>query len=135
MRLPLPVAAAGDAFGLHPEGSCAVRVGGGIENAGALARPDDVGSRALPHQPWRFQLDAVRLGTHRYLYILSEWDPWEPALTGLREALDELGLLEEAEKLDLRRPVPDYFNPLFSTGWTLARLDTRDDPPSMDGRR
>jgi hypothetical protein len=33
-------------------------------------------------------------------------------LTALREALDELGLLEEAEKLDLRSPVRHYFNAL-----------------------
>jgi hypothetical protein len=65
-------------------------------------------------------------------YILSEWHPWEPVLAALRDALDELGLLEEAEKLDLRAPVHDYFDPLFSTGWTLAQLDTPDDPPSAD---
>ena len=38
-------------------------------------------------------------------YILSAWDPWQPVLAGLREALAELGLLEEAEKLDLRSPI------------------------------
>jgi integrase len=65
-------------------------------------------------------------------YILSEWHPWEPVLAGLREALDELGLLEEAEQLDLRTPVHDYFNPLFSTGWTLAQLDMPDDPQNAD---
>ena len=59
-------------------------------------------------------------------YILSQWHPWEPVLTGLREALDELGLLEEAEKLDLRTPVHDYFDPLFSTGWPVAQLDPTD---------
>ena len=26
-----------------------------------------LGGRSLPHLPWRFQLDAVRLATHRYL--------------------------------------------------------------------
>lgn len=56
-------------------------------------------------------------------YILRQWHPWEPVLSGLREALDELGLLEEAENLDLRSPVHDYFNPLFSTGWPVAQLD------------
>ncbi|PXX13353.1 phage integrase family protein [Mycolicibacterium moriokaense] len=55
-------------------------------------------------------------------YILSAWDPWQPVLAGLREALDELGLLEEAEKLDLRSPVHDYFHPVFTTGWTLDQL-------------
>ncbi len=50
-------------------------------------------------------------------YILSRWHPWEPVLTGLREALNELGLLTEAEELDLRTPVHDYFDPLFSTGF------------------
>ena len=60
-------------------------------------------------------------------YILSQWHSWEPVLAGLREALDELGLLEEAEKLDLRSPVQDYFSPLFSTGWkpTAPRFDNR----------
>jgi hypothetical protein len=57
-------------------------------------------------------------------YILGQWHPWEPVLAGLRQALDELGLLEEAEKLDLRSPVQDYFNPLFSTGWSLTELDS-----------
>lgn len=56
-------------------------------------------------------------------YILSRWHPWEPVLTALREALAELGLLEEAEKLDLRTPVHDYFDPLFATGWPVAQLN------------
>ena len=56
-------------------------------------------------------------------YILSQWHPWEPVLTGLREVLDELGLLEDAENLALRAPVHDYFDPLFSTGWPVAQLD------------
>jgi len=60
-------------------------------------------------------------------YILSRWHPWEPVLTGLREALDELGLLEEAEKLDLRAPRDDYFDPLFSTGLPVSQL--RQPPP------
>lgn len=57
-------------------------------------------------------------------YILSQWHPWEPVLSALREALNDLGLLEEAEKLDLRTPVHDYFDPLFSTGWPVAQLDS-----------
>ena len=56
-------------------------------------------------------------------YILSQWHPWEPALTGLREALDELGLLEQAEELDLRAPRQDYFDPLFSTGFQVSQLN------------
>ena len=55
-------------------------------------------------------------------YILSQWDPWETVLRGLREALYELGLLEEAQKLDLRTPVHDYFDPLFSAAWPVAFL-------------
>ncbi|GAC52550.1 hypothetical protein [Gordonia amicalis] len=56
-------------------------------------------------------------------YILSRWHPWEPVLTGLREALNELGLLTEAEELDLRTPVHDYFDPLFSTGFPVTELN------------
>ena len=56
-------------------------------------------------------------------YILSQWHPWEPVLSGLREALDELGLLEQAEQLDLRAPRQDYFNPLFSTGFQVSQLN------------
>ncbi|RZL80596.1 MAG: hypothetical protein EOP32_16610 [Rhodococcus sp. (in: high G+C Gram-positive bacteria)] len=44
-------------------------------------------------------------------------------IDGLREALDEAGLLEAAEQLDLRSPAQDYFNPLFSIGWTAKELD------------
>jgi hypothetical protein len=33
-----------------------------------------------------------------------------------------LGLLEEAENLDLRAPVHDYFDPVFSTGWPVDFL-------------
>ena len=55
-------------------------------------------------------------------YILGQWHPWEVVLTGLREVLDELGLLEEAENLDLRAPVHDYFDPVFSTGWPVDFL-------------
>ncbi|MCZ0730577.1 site-specific integrase [Mycolicibacterium iranicum] len=64
-------------------------------------------------------------------YILGQWKPWEPALTGLRDALAELGLLEEAEKLDLRTPIQDYFSPLFSTGWKPAHLDSIEEPSEM----
>jgi integrase len=53
-------------------------------------------------------------------YILSEWQPWEGVLDGLRETLDEIGLLKAAEELDLRTPLHDFFHPLFSAGWTLA---------------
>ena len=60
-------------------------------------------------------------------YILGQWHPWEPVLASLREALDELGLLEEADKLDLRSPVQDYFNPVFSTGWPLKELESTND--------
>jgi len=57
-------------------------------------------------------------------YILSQWGPWESVLNNLREALSELGLLEEAEKLDLRTPLHDYFNPMFATGWQVTDLHT-----------
>jgi hypothetical protein len=53
-------------------------------------------------------------------------------LIGLRQALDELGLLKEAKKLDLRSPVQDYFNPLFSTGWTLTQLDSTNASPNAN---
>jgi integrase len=67
-------------------------------------------------------------------YILSQWHSWERVLSGLRQALDELGLLEQAEKLDLRSPVHDYFDPAFSTGWTLTHLDSTNDTPSANNR-
>ncbi|ASX03436.1 tyrosine-type recombinase/integrase [Mycobacterium intracellulare] len=63
-------------------------------------------------------------------YILSEWTPWERVLTGLGEALSELGLLEAAEGLDLRSPMQDFFHPLFSTGWPLASLSETPPPPT-----
>lgn len=56
-------------------------------------------------------------------YILSQWREWEPVIDGLREALDDAGLLEAAEQLDLRSPAQDYFNPVFSIGWTAKELD------------
>ncbi len=55
-------------------------------------------------------------------YILGEWKPWEKVLAGLRDVLDELGLLEAAERLDLRSPMQDFFHPLFSSGWPLDSL-------------
>ena len=57
-------------------------------------------------------------------YILSEWQPWEAVLDGLRQTLDEVGLLKAAEELDLRSPLHDFFHPLFATGWTLANQAT-----------
>lgn len=57
-------------------------------------------------------------------YILNQWEPWESVLNNLREALNELGLLEEAEKLDLRTPLHDYFSPVFATGWQVTDLQT-----------
>ncbi len=65
-------------------------------------------------------------------YILSAWHPWEPVLAGLREALDELGLLEDAEKLDLRTPTHDYFSPLFATAWTVTTLSAAGDRRNED---
>lgn len=59
-------------------------------------------------------------------YILSQWAPWDPVLANLRDALDELGLLDEAQNLDLRSPLHDYFDPLFSTGWQLSGLNPID---------
>ncbi len=44
-------------------------------------------------------------------------------ITGLRQALDELGLLTQAEKLDLRAPRHDYFDPVFSTGFQVSQLN------------
>jgi hypothetical protein len=43
--------------------------------------------------------------------------------TNSAATLDELGLLEEAENLDLRTPLHDYFDPLFSTGWRMPQLN------------
>lgn len=68
-------------------------------------------------------------------YILSQWHSWEPVLNALRDALDELGLLEEAEKLDLRAPLHDYFDPLFSTGWQLTQLATAAPAPLAERKQ
>ncbi|MCH9728274.1 MAG: site-specific integrase [Actinomycetia bacterium] len=64
-------------------------------------------------------------------YILSEWEPWEAALDGLRHALDELGLLDAARELDLRTPAQDYFSPLFSTAWNVSDLSGAGTPNSL----
>jgi integrase len=64
-------------------------------------------------------------------YILSEWEPWEAALEGLRRALDELGLLDAARELDLRTPVQDYFSPLFSKAWNMPDLSGAGTPDSL----
>ena len=60
-------------------------------------------------------------------YIVGEWQPWETVLSSLRAELGELGLLEEAENLDFRSPVRDYFEPLFATGWPVSHLYRPDD--------
>ncbi|MGW5152583.1 tyrosine-type recombinase/integrase [Rhodococcus koreensis] len=60
-------------------------------------------------------------------YILGEWQPWETVLGSLRAELDDLGLLEEAQNLDLRAPVRDYFEPIFATGWPVSHLYRTDD--------
>ena len=71
-------------------------------------------------------------------YILSQWQPWEAVINGLRDALSELGLLKEAEDLDLRSPAHDYFNPVFTTGWHPTDLNTttsqKADTASVAGR-
>lgn len=68
-------------------------------------------------------------------YILSQWHPWEPVLTGLREALAKLGLLEAAETIDLRTPHQDFFDPVFSTGWPLTDLRTAQSSTLPDSPR
>ena len=50
----------------------------------------------------------------------------EKSLAAQRQDLLNQGRFEEAEKLDLRSPVHDYFHPVFTTGWTLDQLS----PPS-----
>lgn len=65
-------------------------------------------------------------------YILGEWKSWELVLSGLRQALDEMGLLEAAENLDLRSPRQDYFQPLFATGWQIGELEGTPGPDYDD---
>lgn len=59
---------------------------------------------------------------HARDYILSQWQPWEPVLSALRRELAELDLLAEAEQIDLRSPMDDYFHPLYTTGWSPTEL-------------
>lgn len=66
-------------------------------------------------------------------YIIGEWEPWEIVLRALRAELGELGLLEEAENLDLRTPVRDYFEPLFATGWPVSHLSRTDEESEDPG--
>lgn len=68
-------------------------------------------------------------------YILDQWKPWDEALAGLRQALDDLGLLEEAERLDLRTPEQDYFSAVFTAGWHVADLDSKPEAEIVDLRQ
>lgn len=56
-------------------------------------------------------------------YIMQALEGWRDALDGLRACLTELGLVEDAERLDLRNPAQDYLNsPLWSAGWRWGTL-------------
>lgn len=67
-------------------------------------------------------------------YLHQVFEPTARAIEGLEKALAGLGLLEEALKLDLRRP-QDYFHRVWSTNFRaadLARLDTLAEPDAED---
>lgn len=84
-----------------------------------------LGGRALPQLPWRLQLDAVRLGTHRYLpafrrlayaYQSSSYSPFfdyvvnhELAIITFTEQAtsDGRGLDDVKRLLDTEVPLPD----------------------------
>lgn len=62
-------------------------------------------------------------------YLHQVFEPTAHAIAGLEKALAGLGLLDEALRLDLRRP-QDYFNRIWSTNFRatdLAKLDTTND--------
>ncbi len=69
-------------------------------------------------------------------YILQAWEGWSDALDGLRSILDDLGLLEAAEQLDLRTPRQDYLgDPLWTHAWpTTELLETEADVAVLDVR-
>jgi len=54
-------------------------------------------------------------------YLHQVFEPTARAIDGLEKALAALGLLDEALKLDMRRP-QDYFNRIWSTAFRAADL-------------
>jgi len=63
-------------------------------------------------------------------YLHQVFEPTARAIAGLERALAGLGLLDEALRLDLRRP-QDYFHRVWSTNFPaadLANADAEDDP-------
>lgn len=65
-------------------------------------------------------------------YLHEVFEPTARAIAGLERALAGLGLLDEALKLDLRRP-QDYFHRIWSTNFRatdLAELGTGDNAPT-----
>lgn len=69
-------------------------------------------------------------------YIMQAVEGWQDALDGLRGCLSELGLVKDAERLDLRNPAQDYLNsPLWTSGWRWGTLTGQDDPQTaLDAR-
>jgi len=65
-------------------------------------------------------------------YIMQAVEGWQDALDGLRSCLTELGLVEDAERLDLRNPTQDYLNnPLWNGGWRWGTLTRHEDPETV----
>ncbi|MGW1974206.1 hypothetical protein [Streptomyces sp. NPDC001889] len=80
-------------------------------------------------EQWRTQAErAPDDATADYLHQLFE--PTARAINGLEKALADLGLLEDALAMDLRRP-QDYFHRLWSLAFRASDLaDVHDDNTS-----
>jgi hypothetical protein len=64
-------------------------------------------------------------------YLHQVFEPTARAIAGLERALAGLGLLDEALRLDLRRP-QDYFHRVWSTNFPAADLANADAQDDLD---
>lgn len=55
-------------------------------------------------------------------YIYEVFEKSSRAVAGLEKALLALGLLDQAEHLDLRSPHQDFFDPIWTQGWRAGDL-------------
>jgi hypothetical protein len=81
----------------------------------------DYGYWKRQEQRWAALAEAAPdQATRDYLY--HAFDKSSQAIAGLEKALLALGLLDQAQQLDLRSPHQDFFDPLWRQGWRAGDL-------------
>jgi hypothetical protein len=65
-------------------------------------------------------------------YLYRRWKPTRLALDGLQKALVAAGMWDSVQDVDVRTPAQDFFDPIWSSGWTADDLVRLGGGPASD---